>query len=453
MMVGRDVDDLYPRSRARRARSCSRWTTSPAAATSRRSATLQLRRGEVLGIAGLIGAGRTELLRAIFGLRPVRQGHVRVAAYSGTASPRGRWRQGHGHGQRRPQGRGPRARTSRIADNLTLSKLRLLRLARGSRSCASQHLDRPPRHPLPLAAAAGRRLSGGNQQKVAIARLLHHDVDVLLLDEPTRGIDVGIQGADLPHDRRARAQRESRPDGQQLSAGAARHLRPHRRHVPRRARPGAAGRRGGRAPDHARSDRRRRGTPLRHAASSTAAPTSTAPDASPERAAATPTGGRTSPQVGPLIGLHLRLAKLTSAHRPGASSIVALSPRCATRRSSTVGNFELILRQTAVVGIAALGMTLIIIAGGIDLSVGSAIALVCVTIALFMPHEITDLGTVPGRSRRKLPPALAALRRDRRRHDRRRRASSRLRAAPHRRFCVPSRLGTRRLVCGKPKGW
>jgi ribose transport system permease protein len=69
----------------------------------------------------------------------------------------------------------------------------------------------------------------------------------------------------------------------------------------------------------------------------------------------------------------------------------------------TVGNFELILRQTAVVGIAALGMTMIIIAGGIDLSVGSAIAVVCVSVALFLPH-VGEGGVTRG-----LPPALAAL--------------------------------------------
>src|SRR5262245_16339861 len=59
----------------------------------------------------------------------------------------------------------------------------------------------------------------------------------------------------------------------------------------------------------------------------------------------------------------------------------------------TIGNFELILRQTAVVGVGALGMTLIIIAGGIDLSVGSAIALVTVVIALLLPHQWTDTET------------------------------------------------------------
>src|SRR3954467_162190 len=83
-------------------------------------------------------------------------------------------------------------------------------------------------------------------------------------------------------------------------------------------------------------------------------------------------------KLGPLIGLVF---------------VIALFSALRFNTFFTLGNFELILRQTAVVGTAALGMTLIIIAGGIDLSVGSAIALVVVTVALLMPHQVTDPNT------------------------------------------------------------
>jgi ribose transport system ATP-binding protein len=73
-----------------------------------------------------------------------------------------------------------------------------------------------------------RELSGGNQQKVAVARLLHHDVDVLVLDEPTRGIDVASKAADLSTGRRISVRSKSGPPGQQLSARAARRVRSHR---------------------------------------------------------------------------------------------------------------------------------------------------------------------------------------------------------------------------------
>jgi ribose/xylose/arabinose/galactoside ABC-type transport system permease subunit len=75
----------------------------------------------------------------------------------------------------------------------------------------------------------------------------------------------------------------------------------------------------------------------------------------------------------------------------------------------TIGNFELILRQTAVVGVGALGMTLIIIAGGIDLSVGSAIALVTVVIALLLPHQWTDLSTGTQQVTHGVAPVVAVL--------------------------------------------
>jgi ribose transport system ATP-binding protein len=156
------------------------------------SATLQLRRGEVLGIAGLVGAGRTELLRAIFGLNPVRRGEVKVATYTRNKArvrPSERWEQGVGMVSEDRKTEGLALGLS-ITDNLTLTKLpALLRPARLERD-ADGWADRLSIKRRSVRQSVGD-LSGGNQQKVALARLLYHDADVLLLDEPTRGIDVG----------------------------------------------------------------------------------------------------------------------------------------------------------------------------------------------------------------------------------------------------------------------
>jgi len=158
-----------------------------------RSASLELHRGEVLGIAGLMGSGRTELLRAIFGLERVASGEVRVAAAVGRSSPLARLAQGVGL-LSEDRAREGLALDLGIAENVTLSKLSalgrfgLLSLKR-ERALATGLIER-----LGIRARAPeqrvRELSGGNQQKVAVGRLLYHDVDVLLLDEPTRGIDV-----------------------------------------------------------------------------------------------------------------------------------------------------------------------------------------------------------------------------------------------------------------------
>jgi ribose transport system ATP-binding protein len=192
-MVGRDVGDLYPRS-VRTPGEAVLELDQLGGAPLPRSASLTLRRGEVVGVAGLIGAGRTEMVRALFGLAPVRRGHIRVGAHSGTASPRERWSQGLGlvSEDRKQEGL---AQTLSIADNLTLTRLRglgpwgLVRPSRQREAC------QPWIESFPIkcrdASQPVQDLSGGNQQKVAIARLLHHDADILLLDEPTRGIDVG----------------------------------------------------------------------------------------------------------------------------------------------------------------------------------------------------------------------------------------------------------------------
>jgi len=159
-------------------------------------ASLTLHRGEVLGICGLVGAGRTEFLRTIFGLDAILKGEVKIGIYSGPASPKKRWMQGMGMLSENRKEEGLAVNLT-VADNVTLSKLSgfgplALVLPKNQISATNnwiRRMDIRCRH----ASQKVADLSGGNQQKVALARLLQHDVDVLLLDEPTRGIDVAAK--------------------------------------------------------------------------------------------------------------------------------------------------------------------------------------------------------------------------------------------------------------------
>jgi ribose transport system ATP-binding protein len=188
MMIGRTVDQLFSRSRRRRGEAILELdAVEPGAAT------LTLHRGEVLGIGGLMGSGRTRLLRALFGLEPVRSGRIRISTWSGPYSPARRWRQGVGLLSEDRKAEGLALGLS-VADNICLSRLEGLGpgplvMPRRQEAAAGALVDR-----LGIRCASARQpvgeLSGGNQQKVALARLFHHDVDVLLLDEPTRGVDV-----------------------------------------------------------------------------------------------------------------------------------------------------------------------------------------------------------------------------------------------------------------------
>ncbi len=189
LMVGRDVADLYPRTpRAPGPSVLDVEGLGPG------RVGFRLHRGEILGIAGLMGAGRTRLMRTLFGLEPVRDGRVRVAASEALPTPAGCLRQGVGMLSEDRKGEGL-ALGLDVADNVTLSRLTGLGpgaivLKRRQAAATARWIDALDlRCDGPRAPVAS--LSGGNQQKVALARLLHHDVDVLLLDEPTRGIDVG----------------------------------------------------------------------------------------------------------------------------------------------------------------------------------------------------------------------------------------------------------------------
>jgi ribose transport system ATP-binding protein len=197
LMVGRPLDEQYPQV-AHGIGSPVLELTDLTGERLPRGVSLTLHRGEILGLAGIVGAGRTELLRAVFGLDPVRRGTVKVANVSvpvhGRSLPRRRLRDGLGllSEDRKQEGL---ALTQSIADNLTYTRLRpytlagLLRTGERRRR-VSEWLARLGVRYSTAEQAVGT-LSGGNQQKVALGRLLHQDADVLLLDEPTRGVDVG----------------------------------------------------------------------------------------------------------------------------------------------------------------------------------------------------------------------------------------------------------------------
>jgi ribose transport system ATP-binding protein len=191
-MVGRELKEMFPRVPHEPAEPIlSLEDLAVADAVS--EASFELRRGEILGIAGLIGAGRTVMLRAIFGLEPIARGRVRLAAFEGPASPAQRLRQGMGLLSEDRKHEGLAVRMS-VEANVVLSRLdpyaRFGWLSgKAARKGAAGWIEK-----LGIKTAAPHApvesLSGGNQQKVQLARLLHHDCDVLLLDEPTRGIDV-----------------------------------------------------------------------------------------------------------------------------------------------------------------------------------------------------------------------------------------------------------------------
>jgi ribose transport system ATP-binding protein len=161
----------------------------------RPTSNLQLRAGEILGIAGLIGAGRTDLVRTIFGLDSLDAGEVLVVGSpAGGTTPRARWQAGVGFLSENRKEEGLML-VQPLADNLTFTKLASFGRfgwvsRRRQHAAAARWIDALEVKCRDAAQPVGE-LSGGNQQKIALARLLEHPARILLLDEPTRGIDVG----------------------------------------------------------------------------------------------------------------------------------------------------------------------------------------------------------------------------------------------------------------------
>jgi len=197
-MVGRAQENLFPvRTPATGPRETILDVQNLASPPLLKNASFELRRGEILGIAGLMGSGRTPLLRTIFGLERAASGSITVNKKSlsrGRSTPAMRLVEGVGYLSEDRKGDGLTSNQS-VADNVTVTKFDScsrwgwLDLA-AQRKQAEKLVNALKIRTLSVHQEVGS-LSGGNQQKVVVARLLHQDADVLLLDEPTRGIDIG----------------------------------------------------------------------------------------------------------------------------------------------------------------------------------------------------------------------------------------------------------------------
>lgn len=196
-MIGRSVDELYPaipHQPGETVLQVDNLVTHPY----HKTISFSLRRGEILGISGLVGAGRSEVIRSIFGLEKVRQGQVKVKNKSYLQAVYLNPNQALKADldllseNRKEEGL---ALNLSIATNLTLSALK--KYARNGLVNLNQEQEGATHWMQQLQVKSQdaqqpiSSLSGGNQQKVCIARLLHHNSDILFLDEPTRGIDVG----------------------------------------------------------------------------------------------------------------------------------------------------------------------------------------------------------------------------------------------------------------------
>jgi rhamnose transport system ATP-binding protein len=197
LMVGREISAIFPKRDVPQGDVLLETRNLGCRASGVRGVSLSIRAGEIVGLAGLVGAGRTELAHVLFGLTPATEGEILLAGRPvsirrpadavdlGVAYvPEDRRR--HGVILEMP-----------IAENATLAVLR--RISRAGfidfareREIASSYVERLAVKTPSIDTPAGH-LSGGNQQKVALSRWLATEPKVLILDEPTQGIDVGAK--------------------------------------------------------------------------------------------------------------------------------------------------------------------------------------------------------------------------------------------------------------------
>lgn len=197
MMVGRQI---YDSSKPENARTNSETVLEVIGLNRNRvlhDIHFQLKKGEILGIAGLVGAGRTELARAVFGADKIHSGEIRIHQRKVTIKePHDAVRQGIGYLSE------DRKRFGCVVDldvksNVVIASYRKFKFAGFIQSSkirrTTQEIVDKLKVKTPHIDQEVKFLSGGNQQKVVIGKWLTRDCDILIFDEPTRGIDVGAK--------------------------------------------------------------------------------------------------------------------------------------------------------------------------------------------------------------------------------------------------------------------
>jgi ribose transport system ATP-binding protein len=197
LMVGRELSEDYPRRSTTIGEEIMRVEHLSTSETRINDISFCLRKGEILGFAGLVGAGRTEVMRALFGVDKKTSGNIYIngkkveinnpydAIQSGLSLiPEDRKGQGI-------------SLTMTLRENISMIKLpdlsNPLRINRKKEQALVEEYVRSLSIKTPSTDQLAKNLSGGNQQKVVVAKWLATQSDILILDEPTRGIDVGTK--------------------------------------------------------------------------------------------------------------------------------------------------------------------------------------------------------------------------------------------------------------------
>jgi ribose transport system ATP-binding protein len=197
LMVGRDLGSLFPAKQAPADGPIAMAAKELSVGSHVAHANFELRRGEILGFGGLIGAGRTELFEGLMGLRPA-SGRIEAGQYHGKpfASLAAAAAAGLAYVTEDRKGKGLLLDAS-LANNLTLANLwAFTRLGLIDSTQEGVALDAAfERYDIRAKSRTidAGRLSGGNQQKLLLAKVLQGEPSIIIIDEPTRGVDIGAK--------------------------------------------------------------------------------------------------------------------------------------------------------------------------------------------------------------------------------------------------------------------